>query len=128
MRYRNKRTGTIAEPSAEVAALNFAHNSNWEEVVEEVNAETDPPHEPETHEEDPSDESETHEEDPPDETETEGEEETECSPSEQTATLQSDMPMNISEDTTEQETPNGNAGKPSAKKKKKASSKPTVKN
>lgn len=115
MRYRNKRTGTIAEPSAEVAALNFAHNSDWEEVIEEINAETDPPHEPETH-------------DPSDETETEGEEETECSPSEQTATSQSDMPMNISEDTTVPEAPNGNGGKPSAKKKGKASSKPPAKN
>ncbi len=104
MRYRNKRTGTIAEPSAEAAALNFAHNSDWEEITETVNAETDSPDETKIPED-------------------EGEEETPCSPSEQTATSQSDTPMNTSENTTEQEAPNENGGKTSAKKKGKAPSK-----
>lgn len=89
MRYRNKRMGTIAEPSAEVEALNFAHNSDWEEVAEEINADTDFSHEDEAHEDNPPCEGEICEDDPSIETEiteTEGEEETLCSPSEQTAT------------------------------------------
>lgn len=117
MKYRNKYTETIAEPSAEVEALNFAHNSDWEKVNENFDIEA------------PQNEDfEAKAPEMPDIPENEGEEESECSQSEETATFQSDMPMNTSEDTTESQAPTETDGKPSAKRKGKGTSKPPVKN
>lgn len=128
MKYRNKRTGTIAEPSAEVAALNFTKNSDWEEVTETFDSPSPdemqiPEGEPEAFE-DEKQTSENEAETP----EAEGKEETLCSPSEQTATSTLNMQTDTLTNDTEQEAPTETDGKPSAKRKGKASSKPPVKN
>lgn len=128
MRYRNKRMGTIAEPSAEVEALNFAHNSDWEEVKEAFDSPSpDEMQIPENKTEEFEDEKQA----PENEAETpeaEGEEETLCSPSEQTATSTLNMQTDTLTNDTEKEAKTETDGKPSEKKKGKASTKPPVKN
>lgn len=151
MKYRNRYTGTIVEPSAEVAALNYAADPTWEEVTEEqkapdppttsnvdplagqetpdppANGNDDPPDAqkktdpPINSEEDPSDAQK-----PPDTPEGQnlenGKEEPECSQSEQTATSQLNTPTNTSPSTTSPKASSKKGGQTSAKEKKKSGS------
>ena len=151
MRYRNKHTGTIVEPSAEVAALNYAADPTWEEIMEEQKTPAPPikpngdPHDeqensvppstgnddppsaqknldpPTNNNEDPS-EGQKAPDTPEGQTPINGKEEPECSQSEQTATSQSNMPTDISPSTTSPKAPSKSGGQTSAQKKKKSDS------
>ena len=126
MRYRNKHTGTIVEPSAEVAALNYATDPTWEDITEEQKTPTPsiiPNMDLPTAQEDlDPPEGQSTPDIPEGQNPENGKEEPECSQSEQTAMSQSNTPTDTSPSTTSPKAPSKKGGQTSAKEKKKSAS------